>query len=166
MAIRDLVPWRRRESALPAREEGLLAPLHREMDRLFDDFFGGRGFWPSLWEGFRPGAFVPSVDVQETDKEVRVLADLPGLDEKDVQVELTEDGLSIRGEKKSEREEKRKGYHRTERSYGSFERFIPLPGPVEGDKAKAEFKNGVLTVTLPKPPEAQASRKRIEIKRG
>ncbi len=164
MAIRDLIPWRRREEMLPARWESPFAALHREMDRLFEDFFGEREFWP-LWPR-RGAGFVPSVDVQETDKEFRVVADLPGLDEKDVQVDLTDDGLSIRGEKKSDREEKREGYYRAERSYGSFERFIPLPGPVQGDKASAEFKNGVLTVTLPKPPEAQAKRKRIEVKRG
>jgi HSP20 family protein len=141
-------------------------PLTRELDRMFEDFFGGRSFWPFSLEPSRSSAFVPSVDVQESDKEIRVLADLPGLDEKDVQVDLTDEGLSIRGEKKSEHKESDGGYSRWERSYGSFERFIPLPGSVEGNKVVAEFKNGVLTVTLPKPPEAQSSHRRIEVKRG
>lgn len=165
MGIRDLVPWRRRGPALPAREEAPLLSAWRDFDRVLEDFFGGRGLWPLSPEVGRR-TFVPSVDVRETDKEIVVSADLPGLDEKDIRVELIGDGLTISGEKKSEHEESGRGFYRAERSYGSFERFIPLPVGVEAEKATAEFKNGVLTVTLPKPPEAQASRKQIAVKRG
>ncbi len=166
MAIRNLIPWARRESSVPARGGLPLTTLRGEMERLLEDFFGDGDLWPRLGEGRRAGAFVPSVDVKETDKDIRVVADLPGMDEKDIQVDLTDGGLSIRGEKKSDHEESREGYYRAERSYGSFERFIPLPVAVEGGKVTAEFKNGVLTVTLPKPPEAQAKHARIEVKRG
>jgi len=167
MAIRDLIPWTRRETALPARGSFGFPSLREEVDRWFGDFFGDRDFWP-LWpsDGGFAETFTPKVDVTETDKEVRVMADLPGMEEKDIQVDLTDDGLTIRGERKSEHEEKRGGFYRSERSYGSFERFITLPGPVEKDKAEALFKNGVLTVTVPKSPEALRSHRRIEVKKG
>ena len=111
-----------------------------------------------------PGAFSPSVDVRETDKEIVVSAEIPGMEEKDIQVELAADGLTIRGEKRTETEDKKEGYVRKETSYGSFHRFIPLPAEVQAAKASAELKKGVLTVTLPKTPEAKAKRKKIEIK--
>jgi len=166
MAIRDLVPWRRSTTTLPVREIHPLSLLHEDVDRLFGDFFGDSGLWPTWPTQRQEGAFVPRVDIEETDKEIRVIADLPGLDEKDVHVDLTDDGLTIRGEKKSEHEGKREGYYHAERSYGSFERSIPLPGTVDADKVAAQFKNGVLTITLPRPPEATPTRKRIEIKKG
>jgi HSP20 family protein len=166
MAIRDLIPRRRREGAVePTRGEHPISALHREMNRLFQDFFGDWDIWPLERLRGRAGAFTPSVDVRESDKDIRVWVDLPGLSEDDIDVELTDDGLTIRGEKKSEQEERGEGVHRVERSYGSFERFVALPTAVEGEKATAEFKNGVLTITLPKPPEVEAKRKKIEIKR-
>jgi len=164
MAIRDLIPWRRGDRGLVREgQEHPLSSLHREMNRLFDDFFHGWGS-PLARPFGRGGDFVPSVDVRETDKEIVVTAELPGLGEKDIEVELTDDGLSIRGEKKSETEEERRGYYRSERSYGSFQRFIPIPVGVQEEKASAEFHNGVLTVSLPKVAEEQAKRKKIDIK--
>jgi len=163
MAFRDLIPWRREEGRLVRRgEEHPLAALHREMNRLFDGFFrGGELPFAAPWGR---GGFVPSVDVRETDTAVVVTAELPGLSEEDITVELTDEGLTISGEKKTQETEEREGYTRTERSFGSFQRFVAIPVKVEEGNATAEFKRGVLTVTLPKAAEEQAKRKKIDIK--
>jgi HSP20 family protein len=104
----------------------------------------------------------PSVDVSETEKNVIVKAELPGMDPKDVDLSIEKGTLVIRGEKKQESEEKNENYHRVERSYGSFHRSIPLPCKCDADKVKAKYKNGVLTVTLPKDKDAQPRRVSIE----
>lgn len=161
MAFKDLVPWNRKTGTLARREdEHPVLALHREMDRLFDNFWNefGRPFG-----GFGGSGF-PRADVAETDKTVEISVELPGLDEKDIDVSVTEDLLTIKGEKKSEREEKDKGYYLSERTFGAFHRAIPLPRGVQSSDAKAEFKKGVLTVTIPKTPEAQSKTKRIEVK--
>ena len=103
----------------------------------------------------------PSIEAVETDKDVRVSAELPGMDEKDVEVLVDEDALTIRGEKKAETEDKERRF--SERYYGRFERVIPLPLTVEQDKIEASFNNGVLTITLPKSAKAQEKAKRIPI---
>jgi HSP20 family protein len=132
------------------------------MDHLFDDFFESFGLTP-----FEPfGAFSPRVDVSETDKEIKVSAELPGLDENDIEVSLARNLLTISGEKQEEAEDKGKNFYRMERSYGSFRRTIPLMVEVEADKIKAKFQKGVLTVTLPKTAEAQRQTRRIPIKTG
>ncbi len=133
--------------------------MRREMDRLFENLSREFG-WPMPE---RAGAIVPSIDVSETDSELKVEAELPGVDEKDVEVSVVDNVLTIRGEKKEEREEKKKDYHLVERSYGSFARSITLPFAVEPDQAKATFKNGVLTITLPKPPEVKEKLKKIPV---
>ena len=109
-------------------------------------------------------AVAPRIDISETDTELRIEVELPGIDEKDVCLTLTDNVLMIRGEKKAEREEKDKNYYVSERSFGSFQRAIPLPTEVDADKVEASFKNGVLTVRLPKTPEAEAKTRRIEVK--
>ena len=130
------------------------------MNRLFDDVFSGFGL-ASAGLRMMEGRFGwPNVELTETDKALKVTAELPGLDEKDVQVELANGVLRIRGEKKVESEDNGKLF--SERYYGSFERQIPMDG-VQEDKAEATFKNGVLTVTLPKSEEARQSVKRIAI---
>jgi len=167
MAIRDLIPWRRRGTQVPVRRRGenpFLA-LHDEINRLFDRFWSGWdlepfGDWPAAFEG----TFAPRVDVSENDKEVRVQAELPGMDEKDVEVTLADGVLTIQGEKKEEHEEKGEGRYYSECRYGHFRRDIPLPAEVDAQKAEATFKKGVLTVTLPRTPESQERRKRIEVK--
>lgn len=164
MNVRDLIPWGRENNPAPTvyRNEQTtpFLSLHREMNRLFDEAFRDFGA-PSLF-GRMPAW--PSVEVADTDKEIRVSAELPGLEEKDVEV-LMEDGvLTLRGEKKSEVEDKARQF--SERSYGRFERRIPLGFEVEDDKVAAEFRNGVLTVTLPKPENAPARAKRIAINGG
>lgn len=173
MAIRDLVPRfnRGREAErLPVwrREGDPFREFHQEIDRLVDDFFGDVGFGlPSRWGGGGrawPGeGFIPQVDVSETDKQVKISAELPGIDEKDLTVEMDDESLTIRGERKEEQEETGENWFRREQSYGTFHRVIPLPAEVNGDKVQAKFKNGVLTVTAPKRPEAQRKRKSIEI---
>jgi HSP20 family protein len=165
MQIKDLIPWSRKGSEVARREGGdqALLGLQREMNRVFDSF------WRRFDQPF--GAFdgalapqAPRVDVVETEKTVEVSIELPGMDEKDIEVSLTEDALTIKGERKLEREEARKGYYLSERSYGSVYRTIPLPAGVATDGVEAKFKKGVLTVTLPKTPEAAAKVKKIEVK--
>jgi HSP20 family protein len=160
MALRDLIPWNNgsRNVAVQRSETGnpLLA-LHREMNRLFDDAF--RSFDLSPF-GSPMAMGWPNVELNETDKEVKVTAELPGLDQKDVAVELADGMLTISGEKKSETEDKERLF--SERYYGRFERRIPVD-EVDQDKVAASFKNGVLTVTLPKSPTAQQKVKRIAI---
>jgi HSP20 family protein len=166
MAIRDLIPWSRQENRLPAtvsaeqdRGDHPLLSLHREVNRLFDDVF--RGFGVPSFGGFDRSLSLPNVELGETDKEVRITAELPGLDEKDVDITVEEGVLTLRGEKKSEVEDKDRGY--TERSYGRFERRIGLPRGIERDKASAAFKNGVLTIVLPKAEAANENVRRIPV---
>jgi HSP20 family protein len=168
---RKLVPWKRSQgSELPVRREenNPFLSLHRSMNELFDHFFRdfGGAFEQPAWSRASTALVSPSVDIAETDSEIAITADLPGLEEKDIEVSLDNDVLTIRGSRKEEREEKRKNYHLMERSYGSFQRTLHVPAGVDKDKVKASFKNGVLNVTLPKLPEAKAARRKIEISAG
>jgi len=149
--------------------------LRREIDRLFDDFAGGilrsplrRGLFDvePFWHSEISWGKVPAVDVTDTDKGFEITAELPGLSEKDVEVGFADGTLTIKGEKKEEKEERKKDYFVSERRYGSFQRAFSVPDGVDADKIEATFKNGVLTVTLPKTPEAQKQEKRIAIKNG
>jgi HSP20 family protein len=169
MPITDLIPWKRREpdreeggDELQVRQEPFLS-FQEQMNRMFDDFFRGSGLEPL--GAFREGwdAFSPRVEVVQTDQEIGVSAELPGLEEKDIHVGLSQNVLTISGEKTQEKETKGRNYLRAERSYGSFRRSIPLPGEVDASKADAVFRNGVLTITLPRKVKEQA-RKRIAIK--
>lgn len=162
MGIRDLVP-RTKGQQLSTRQEPFdpFYTLHREMNRLFDDVFRGFGPLGRVGSPLMEGQLGwPQIELSETDKTVTVSAELPGLSEKDVQVDIADGILSIRGEKKAERGDESKFV--SERYYGSFERQIPLEG-VEEDKAQADFKNGVLTVTLPKSEQSTRNVKRIAI---
>jgi HSP20 family protein len=162
MGIRDLVPWTKGQQLSTGREGfDPFLTLHREMNRLFDDVFRGFGPLGRLDNPLMEGQFGwPRLELSETDKAVTVSAELPGLSENDVQVEIASGVLSIRGEKKAERKDEAKFV--SERYYGSFERQIALEG-VEEDKAKADFKNGVLTVTIPKSERPNPNVKRIAI---
>jgi HSP20 family protein len=163
MNMLSLLPSFGRERT-PARFEGdAFLNLHREINRLFDETFRGFGL-PALG-GY--GDTWPSVDVHETDKGLEITAELPGVDEKDVDVTLANGTLTIRGEKRHDREEKDKsGWHVSERSYGSFARSIPLPFEVDDKDVKASFDKGVLHVTLPKSPQAESKVKKIAVKSG
>ncbi|MBD9498495.1 Hsp20/alpha crystallin family protein [Ensifer adhaerens] len=164
MQIRDLIPWASNKgSEIAKSDEGNpVFSLQRDVNRIFEDF------WKRLDQPF--GAFGrwdtggPRMDVTETESAIEVSVELPGIDQKDVDVSLTNSALTIKGEKKSEQEESKKGYHLLERSYGSFYRSIPLPSGVDEDKVAAQFKNGVLTVTLPKTEEALSRVRKIEVK--
>jgi HSP20 family protein len=161
MAMRDLIP-RNKSQQLATTGEGYdpFFTLHRKMDRLFDDVFRGFGSFGRLGSPLMGGRFFwPRIELDETDKAVTVSAELPGLSEKDVEVEIANGVLSIRGEKKAEHDN---GGRYSERYYGAFERRIPLEG-VQEDKAEANFRNGVLTVSLPKTEQALQNVKRITI---
>ena len=162
MSVRDLVPWTKGQQLSTGREafDPFLA-LHREMNRIFDDVFRGFGPLGRVGNPVMEGQFAwPRLELSETDRAVTVSAELPGLSEKDVQVEIANGILSIRGEKKADRNDESKFV--SERYYGSFERQISLEG-VEEDKAQADFKNGVLTVTLPKSEQSNPNVRRIAI---
>lgn len=157
----NIMPWKKRAGEVSRSEQTPFTELHQRMDDLFEEFFQGFGTGLARFEPRH--VIAPSVDVSETDDEVRVTADLPGMDEKDIQVSLDNDLLTIKGEKKHEQEEKKRNYYMVERSYGEFQRVIPMPASVDKEKVKAAFKKGVLTVTLPKAPELKARKKSIEI---
>jgi len=165
MNMRDLIPWGRSQQTTPSRyrDEGdPFMTLHREMNRLFDDVF--RGFDMAPFGGVSRMASWPHVEVVDNDKDVRISAELPGLEDKDVEVLMGDGILTIRGEKKSEIEDKERAF--SERTYGRFERRIPLAWEVEEDKIEASFKNGVLTVTLPKSAESRPEVRRIAVNRA
>ncbi|MBZ0156566.1 MAG: Hsp20/alpha crystallin family protein [Alphaproteobacteria bacterium] len=162
MTLKNLVPWNFGKKEVPVRreDENPFLSLRKEMDALFDDFF--RGFDRESFKGTF-GSFSPKVDVVENDKDIKVTAELPGLDEKDIDVSLHKDVLTISGEKREEREDKEKDYYRMERSFGSFSRSIPLPVEVQTDKVEAQFRKGVLTITLPKTAKAIKETKKIAV---
>jgi HSP20 family protein len=144
------------DRTIARRETNPFSFLQQEIDRLFDGF--GRNF-PAF---ATTATTLPSMDVSETDKAIEIVAELPGLEKKDVELNLTENLLTIRGEKKNEREEKNKDYHLVERSFGSFSRAVELPQGVKAEDVSAEIANGVLKVTVKKPAPKQS--KPIEIK--
>jgi len=166
MAIKDLIPWNNRGREVGLHRDTDVHPffaLHREMNRMFDDVFRGFDLAPFETTRARNGLGWPQIDIDETDKEVRITAELPGLDEKDVSLELANGVLSISGEKRSESEDKARRF--SERYYGRFERRIPLDD-VEEDKASATFRNGVLSITVPKSADAKSNVRRIAINRN
>ena len=174
MDIKKLNPWNwfshEEEQArnVPVRQGDRqhyspLAQLHRDIDLMFGNVFPGIG-WGRMLD-IDDGLLRPNVDVASTDKEYTITVEVPGVDEKDVKLELTHDGqLIIRGEKKQEKEQKDKNFYRSERSYGSFQRTLSLPEDAAKDVIDASFKNGVLTITCPRKAIAQTPTKRIEIK--
>lgn len=158
----------------PARQSSAhpLVAFRQEMDRLFDNFFGDWPFgsrrplsFPDPFRGFESfRTNVPSIDVSETDEDYEVEAELPGMDEKDISLEFRDGMLTLKGERKEEKSGK--NVHWTERRYGTFQRSFPVPDGVDESRITARFKNGVLTVSLPKRPEAQKQSRKIEVKSG
>lgn len=167
MTIRDLIPWGRENDRAPSiyrdSDRDPFMALHREMNRLFDDAFRGFGSRLPSFGGFA-GAGWPSVEISDNDKEIRVTAEVPGMEENDIEVLLEDGVLTLKGEKRSETEDKDRQF--SERFYGRFERRIPLGLEVEEDKVAADFHNGVLTVTLPRSERAQSKARRIAIGNG
>jgi HSP20 family protein len=137
-----------------------LASLRESMDKLFEEFFSdrpgrGRRAVPTVWQ--------PAIEAYETDHDVVVRAELPGVDPNQVEITITEDSLTIKGEAKSELEDKRRNYYRRELRYGSFLRSIALPSGVQSDQAKATFKNGILEIRVPKSERAKPKTVKIEV---
>jgi len=166
MTVRNIVRRCRSGRGVPASwyDEPFVS-LQDEMNRLINTVLAGPGYLVAprnLWNEASP-AFAPRLDVRETDKEVTVTAELPGLDDKGVNVELQDNTLTIKGEKKEEHEEEEKSCCRVERRYGSFERTIALPAEVEAQKGKATFRKGVLKIVLPKAKPDAARKKTIEV---
>lgn len=161
-----ILPLRRRGNSMPVRRENdsPVMAIQNEMNRMFDQFFNDPFAILPLAAARNISDFMPRIDVSETETAMKVTAELPGMEEKDVQLSLEDDALVISGEKKSDVEEKGKNFHRVERSYGSFQRVIPLVSEIQADKVEAVFRNGVLTVTLPKTPAAARQTRKISIK--
>lgn len=167
------VPVKRGETKGAAQHGGGVDPitqLHRQMDRLFADTFRGLGLSPFASEFATPliasGVLRPQVDIGATDREYAITVEVPGVSENDVTVEVANNTLTIRGEKRQEKEEKEKDYYRVERSYGSFQRVLSLPVDAVQDDIKASFKHGVLTITMPRKALPKSEVKHIEIKNG
>jgi HSP20 family protein len=167
------LPIKQARSSARASEWHPLERLRREVDSLLDDF--GRGYWQPLRQSlYAAGPLVrrelswdtrtPPVDLVETEKGYEITAELPGLDEKSIEVKIANGTLIIEGEKQEEKEEKKKDYYLHERSFGAFARSFGIPAGTDANKIEASFKNGVLTVTLPKTAEAQKPAKKIEVK--
>ncbi len=187
MQIKDLIPWARGggSAETEGRESHPVAQLQEEMNRAFESFWSrmnrsmpgfarsetgasGAGV-PSTGDGafgfgFPWNGAMPRADVVETNDGVEVTLELPGLNEDDIEVTLTDDVLSVKGEKKVERQDSKKGFYLSERSYGAVHRSIPLPPGVDTEKAEATFRNGVLSVKLPQSEEARARVRRVDVK--
>jgi HSP20 family protein len=157
MDLRQVIPFRDRGN-LVRPDQDLFSSLHREIDRFFEDFSR------TLGSG-TPTSLMPKLDVSETDKQIEITAELPGLERKDVEISLEDNILTVRGEKKVEKEEKdekNRNYHLTERSYGVFYRALQLPPGIDPSSIKATMQNGVLKITIPKPAKPQSAK--IEVK--
>ena len=150
-----------------------LEKLRQQVDHLFDDFNRGSSLSPfgrglfdvePFWKRELAGHGMPAVDISEKDKSFEITAELPGMDQKNIEIKLSNGNLIIKGEKKEDKEEKRKGYHLSERHYGAFERMFNLPKGVDVDKIEASFSKGVLSISLPKKPEAMKADKVVPVK--
>ncbi len=165
----SLMPWKWGRKNVPVRREdsflepSKFLPLQHDLNNVFENFFRSLGSMSlsPFGEMTMTGEFQPRADVIESAKELRVSVELPGLDEKDLDVSIAADAILVRGEKREENEENTSGYYRMERHYGSFYRTIPLPCSVDKDSAKASFKRGVLTVVLPKSKESEQEVRKI-----
>jgi HSP20 family protein len=162
MANSELTPWTGGRGLSPLGRDPFTS-FRRQMDRLFDDFLAP-GEQRSFATGGDGARLWPSVDVTETDKAYHVTAELPGIDQADVEINLRDNALVISGEKRQETRDANGGRSYTERTFGRFERILALPDEVDADHVEATFKNGVLAITLPKNPKAQDKARRIEIR--
>ena len=160
MKIKDIVPTKIRSSLKRREEENPFLNLRQEMNRLFDNFFDDFSIRPfkTSWE-----RTYPQVNIKENDKQIEISAELPGMDQKDVDICLYNNVLTIQGEKKQEQEAKEGDYYHMECTYGSFHRDIALPSEVDESNVKADFKKGILKITFPKKEEAKRKAKKIDI---
>ena len=166
MADRELMPRRRANggSALARWEADPIFDLRHEMARMFEDLERLTGFESFEGEMMPAHAFLPALDISETKDQICITAELPGMNKEDVEISAEGNSLVLSGEKKEQQEQREGGYHRSERYYGAFSRRVTLPCEVNFYKADATFKNGVLTVMLPKTEKAKLRHKKIEIK--
>ena len=187
MDFKKLVPWNwfkneekesgstatvpiQQHAGTPQRQlSGAVGQLHQEVDKLFNNFFQGFGLRPyrvgSLFPSSLTGDLLkPMVDIGVCDKEYTVTIEVPGVDQKNIKLEIVNNTLTVSGEKKQEKEEKEKNYYRMERSYGSFQRVLALPDDANQDEVQATFKNGVLTVTMPRMVLPNSAVKQVDIK--
>ncbi len=153
----DLIPWKRRGESRSVPGPWL---FRREFDDLIERVFGDE---PMFWRGKFGRIFTPAVDISENEKEVVITAEIPGIEKQDLDVSLTGDTLTIKGEKKAEHEENSDNFHRVERSYDSFSRSFSLPCEVQQDKVEASFKNGILTLKLPKTENGRSNSVKIPL---
>jgi HSP20 family protein len=142
-----------------------LTNWERDMDRMMDDFFGRRmrSWWPERWFGRESEITIPSLDVYEEKDDIVVKAELPGMDKNDIEVNISDSHLTLKGEKKKEEKVEEENYYRCERSYGSFLRTVDLPAEVQADKIKASFKNGILEVRLPRSEESKTKEIKVKV---
>jgi HSP20 family protein len=162
MNMREMIPWGRSERQAPARysdnEQNPFLSLHREMNRLFDDVVRSID---APFSGIAPSGGWPKLEIADDERELRVSAEVPGLEEKDIELLIDDGMLTLRGEKTSETDDKKRQF--SERYYGRFERRVAIPYEIAEDQVKATFRNGVLDVTLPKTERAQSRARRIAI---
>jgi len=163
MALENLNPLRKKNNLATRHEtENPFFALQHRMNRIFDDFLGEPlGLFGA---NAADNLFTPAMNISETEKEIIITADMPGVEEKDLDISVSKGELTIKGEKKKETEEKNKNYYRMERSYGSFSRTVALPEGIDESKINAELKKGVLKLTIPRLAEAVPQRKKIEVK--
>jgi HSP20 family protein len=158
-----------RKSNVPSMwSSGVFDDFRKEMDDLVSGFFGNERRWPAsskAWSALPAGVVNPAIDVTENDEAIMLTAELPGLAEEDVDLTVTEGMMTLKGEKKHERDEEKDNVHITERSYGSFQRSMPVPDRVDAEKISAKFDKGVLKVVMPKKAEAIASARKINIEK-
>jgi len=148
-----------------SRPRDVFTAMHDEMDRMFERFEHGFPRWPTLFrQGNGNGIVVPELDVRESTTSITVEAELPGVEEKDISVTLANGVLTIKGEKRQDKEEKSENYYVSERSYGLFERSLRLPETIDETKVDAKFEKGVLKVTAAMKPEAMKAERKIDIK--
>jgi HSP20 family protein len=168
MKVTDLIPWNRnqREAARGRGDNGSGLLATRDLDRALESF------WQALehplttgWDQAFSGGF-PRIDLHEDEKSLEIVAELPGMEKRDVDISITEGFLTIRGEKKLDRKEEDEGYVLRERTFGRLERVVPLPDGLDVDSAKAKFKNGVLRITIPKAEQRNEEVKRVHVSRG
>lgn len=164
VSLNALVPWRSNKSEMPATREEIFDPFltfRREVDRMFDDFFTGFGGGRASRSSF---GITPTMDLTENEKEIVVTAELPGLDDKDFEVTVSGDILTLKGEKKAEHEQRNGDGHYMERRFGAFSRAVRLPFEIKDEKVDATYDKGVLTIRVPKPAEMQRAARRIEVR--
>ena len=166
MAKKAKAKKKKTRALVPRKVSSELSRPERDMERMFEDFLG-RGvlpFWPERWwPAPRMKITTPAVDLYEEKDDIVVKAELPGMEKDNIEVNLSDRRLTIKGEKKQEEEVKKEGYYRSERSYGSFVRTLELPREVQTDKVKADFKNGILMIRLPKTEEAKKKETKVKV---